>query len=113
VITAFGEVDRCVGVQDGLIVAIEPYDSRSPRTPASWSTCPTTRCCSPATIDGAALEVKRKSAEHQAFVDVGFWGGAVPGNENELRGLHGFKRFLLHSGVDEFPPLPPRTSRAS
>jgi hypothetical protein len=38
VITAFGEVDRCVGVQDGLIVAIEPYDSRSPRTPASWST---------------------------------------------------------------------------
>jgi allantoinase len=42
----------------------------------------------------------------------------VPGNENELRGLHdagvfGFKCFLLHSGVDEFPPLPPRTSRAS
>jgi allantoinase len=67
----------------------------------------------PPTIDGAALEVKRKSAEHQAFVDVGFWGGAVPGNENELRGLHGFKCFLLHSGVDEFPPLPPRTSRAS
>jgi allantoinase len=27
VITAFGEVDRCVGVQDGLIVAIEPYAS--------------------------------------------------------------------------------------
>jgi allantoinase len=36
----------------------------------------------------------------------------VPGNENELRGLHGagvfgFKCFLLHSGVDEFQPLPP------
>ncbi|MEN3303231.1 hypothetical protein [Pseudonocardia sp.] len=26
-ITGFGEVDRCVGVRDGLIVALEPYDS--------------------------------------------------------------------------------------
>jgi allantoinase len=66
----------------------------------------------PPTIDVAALEVKRKAAETQSHVDVGFWGGAVPGNENELRGLHdagvfGFKCFLLHSGVDEFRPLPP------
>ncbi|WP_226365275.1 allantoinase AllB [Pseudonocardia sp. ICBG162] len=64
----------------------------------------------PPTVDVAALEVKRKVAEHQAFVDVGFWGGAVPGNLGDLRGLHdegvfGFKCFLLHSGVDEFPPL--------
>jgi allantoinase len=66
----------------------------------------------PPTTDVAALEVKRKSAEGQCFVDVGFWGGAVPGNLGELRALHdagvfGFKCFLLHSGVDEFPPLPP------
>jgi allantoinase len=66
----------------------------------------------PPTVDVAALEVKRKSAEGQCFVDVGFWGGAVPGNLGELRGLHdagvfGFKCFLLHSGVDEFPPLRP------
>ncbi|WP_433504906.1 hypothetical protein ACQP04_36100 [Pseudonocardia halophobica] len=27
VITASGEVNRCVGVRDGEIVAIEPYDS--------------------------------------------------------------------------------------
>ena len=45
-------------------------------------------------------------------VDVGFWGGAVPGNLKELRGLHeagvfGFKCFLLDSGVEEFPPLDP------
>jgi allantoinase len=63
-------------------------------------------------VDVAALEVKRKSAEGQCFVDVGFWGGAVPGNLGELRALHdagvfGFKCFLLHSGVDEFPPLHP------
>jgi len=64
----------------------------------------------PPTVDVAALEVKRKAAEHQVWVDVGFWGGAVPGNLPELRGLHdagvfGFKCFLLHSGVDEFPHL--------
>jgi allantoinase len=45
-------------------------------------------------------------------VDVGFWGGAVPGNLAELPALHragvfGFKCFLLPSGVDEFPPLNP------
>ena len=44
------------------------------------------------------------------LVDVGFWGGAVPGNLADLRGLHeagvfGFKCFLLDSGVPEFPPL--------
>ena len=41
-------------------------------------------------------------------MDVGFWGGVVPGNEAELRplidaGVLGFKCFLVHSGVDEFP----------
>jgi allantoinase len=39
---------------------------------------------------------------------VGFWGGVVPGNLSELRplfdaGVVGFKCFLVHSGVDEFP----------
>ncbi len=60
------------------------------------------------TVEG--LKLKREVAEDQAFIDVGFWGGAVPGNKAELRGLHdegvfGFKCFLLHSGVDEFPHL--------
>ncbi|MCW2135237.1 allantoinase AllB [Arthrobacter sp. VKM Ac-2550] len=64
----------------------------------------------PPTVNAAALEEKRNAARDQAFVDVGFWGGAVPGNIGDLRPLHdegvfGFKCFLLHSGVDEFPPL--------
>ena len=64
----------------------------------------------PPTVSVDALEQKRAVARDQAFVDVGFWGGAVPGNTGELRALHdagvfGFKCFLLHSGVDEFPPL--------
>jgi allantoinase len=66
----------------------------------------------PPTVDIDALAVKRKVAQDQAYVDVGFWGGAVPGNAPQLRALHdagvfGFKCFLLHSGVDEFPPLDP------
>jgi allantoinase len=64
----------------------------------------------PPTVDVAALEIKRAAADGQCAVDVGFWGGAVPGNESELRSLHdagvfGVKCFLLDSGVAEFPPL--------
>ena len=66
----------------------------------------------PSTVNVAALELKQLIAAPQAFIDVGFWGGAVPGNEQYLRELHdagvfGFKCFLLHSGVDEFPHLEP------
>jgi allantoinase len=64
----------------------------------------------PPTVTVSALEIKRAAAEDQAFVDVGFWGGAIPGNIDQLRPLHnegvfGFKCFLLPSGVDEFPQL--------
>ncbi|MGB6277163.1 MAG: allantoinase AllB, partial [Rhodococcus sp. (in: high G+C Gram-positive bacteria)] len=64
----------------------------------------------PPTVDVAALEIKRRVAADQSVVNVGFWGGAVPGNVDQLRPLHdagvfGFKCFLLASGVDEFPPL--------
>ncbi|MFI7673795.1 allantoinase AllB [Actinophytocola sp. NPDC049390] len=64
----------------------------------------------PPTTTAAALDVKRAAAAGQCVVDVGFWGGAVPGNLAELARLHeagvfGFKCFLSPSGVDEFPPL--------
>lgn len=64
----------------------------------------------PPTTTVPHLELKREAAAGQAFVNVGFWGGAVPGNTAELRPLHeegvfGFKCFLIHSGVDEFPHL--------
>ncbi|MGY1545557.1 allantoinase AllB [Streptomyces sp. MN6] len=56
------------------------------------------------------LRVKRETAADKAHVDVGFWGGALPGNGADLRPLHeagvfGFKAFLSPSGVDEFPHL--------
>ena len=64
----------------------------------------------PPTIDVAALAEKRRVAEGAVFVDVGFWGGVVPGNAPELEplvaeGVLGFKCFLVHSGVDEFPAV--------
>ncbi|HSS22402.1 MAG TPA: allantoinase AllB [Pyrinomonadaceae bacterium] len=62
----------------------------------------------PPTTTVYGLEEKLASARDQCFVDVGFWGGVVPGNTAELRslksaGVVGFKCFLIHSGVDEFP----------
>src|SRR2546429_3510649 len=64
----------------------------------------------PPTTSVAALEEKRAAAAGKCWVDVAFWGGAVPGNEASLRPLHeagvvGFKCFLLDSGAPEFPPL--------
>ncbi len=61
----------------------------------------------PATTAVAALQEKLRAAEGQCHVDVGFWGGVVPGNTSELRGLweagvFGFKCFLVPSGVPEF-----------
>ncbi len=72
----------------------------------------------PPTTTVAALETKRAAARGQVYVDVGFWGGAVPGNLADLRPLHdagvfGFKCFLLHSGVDEFPHLEPEALEAA
>jgi allantoinase len=64
----------------------------------------------PPTVTADALAVKRAAAEGACAVDVGFWGGAIPGNVAELRPLHeagvyGFKCFVSPSGVEEFPEL--------
>ncbi|MCW4466818.1 allantoinase AllB [Glutamicibacter sp. MNS18] len=64
----------------------------------------------PPTVNLEALQIKREAASTKAYVNIGFWGGAIPGNKQDLRDLHdagvfGFKCFLLHSGVDEFPSL--------
>ena len=72
----------------------------------------------PPTVSVAALREKQAAADGQCWVDVAFWGGAVPGNTGELAGLHeagvvGFKCFLLDSGVPEFPPLDVAELRAA
>lgn len=66
----------------------------------------------PPTLDPPSLETKRRAAAGQCAVDVGFWGGAVPGNLGRLAalldaGAFGVKCFLPDSGVPEFPALGP------
>jgi allantoinase len=63
---------------------------------------------SPVTTTAAAFDEKLKAARDQLHVNCGFWGGVIPGNEKELnpliqKGILGFKAFLVHSGIDEFP----------
>ncbi|HUG02399.1 MAG TPA: allantoinase AllB [Longimicrobiales bacterium] len=62
----------------------------------------------PATTTVHGLDMKRAAAEGSVRVDVGFWGGLVPGNEEDLEplwraGVLGFKCFLVPSGVMNFP----------
>src|SRR6266568_2128386 len=42
----------------------------------------------PSTVSVAALEIKRRAAAGQCHVDVGFWGGVIPGNLGDLAPLH-------------------------
>ena len=62
----------------------------------------------PVTTTAAALALKRAATAGQLHVNCGFWGGIVPGNADEVAGLIaggvlGFKAFLTHSGIDDFP----------
>jgi len=64
--------------------------------------------CIPATTTLDSFTAKLAAARHKLSVDVAFWGGVVPGNTDELSklwdaGVVGFKCFLVHSGVEEFP----------
>ena len=64
--------------------------------------------CIPVTTSLAALDTKLAAVGALLSVDVGFWGGVVPGNAGELtamaeRGMLGAKCFLCHSGIDDFP----------
>lgn len=58
----------------------------------------------PPTTTVANLDEKISAAHGKCWVDVGFYGGVIPGNAHELKGLvdhgvRGFKGFLMDSGV--------------
>lgn len=84
----------------------------------------------PPTTTPHNLAVKLAAAQHQCWVDVGFYGGLIPQNcvsdkggctcrgqlahhrnvsvQDDLKslvqlGIRGFKCFMIDSGVDEFP----------
>ena len=72
---------------------------------------------SPVTTTVKAFDEKLKAAISNGqtgtvrpllHTNCGFWGGVIPGNEKEIeplieKGILGFKAFLTHSGIDEFP----------
>lgn len=63
---------------------------------------------SPVTTTVKAFDEKVAATKNKLHTNVGFWGGVIPDNENEIeglikRGVLGFKAFLTHSGIDEFP----------
>lgn len=64
----------------------------------------------PPTTTVRGMQEKVAAARGQCWIDVGFYGGIVPGNVAELKplireGVRGFKGFLIDSGVDEFPAI--------
>ncbi len=63
---------------------------------------------SPVTTTVAAFRQKLAAATGKLWVDCGFYGGVVPGNGGDIEpliaaGVLGFKAFLCHSGIDDFP----------
>jgi len=63
---------------------------------------------SPVTTSAQAFDVKIAATTGQLHTNCGFWGGLVPGNTDQIeplisKGVLGFKAFLTHSGIDDFP----------
>ena len=62
----------------------------------------------PVTTTAAALRAKQEAAALSCRIDVGFYGGVVPNNSDEITklvsgGVFGIKSFLCNSGLPEFP----------
>ena len=63
---------------------------------------------SPVTTTVKAFKEKLDASKNKMHVNVGFYGGLIPGNKDQLAGMIeagvlGIKCFLVHSGIDEFP----------
>lgn len=142
-----GEAAATIRVRDGVIAAIEPYDTANVDEQvtgsavlmpglidthvhlnepgrAEWEGFATGTAAaraggfttvidmplnsSPVTTTAEALEQKRSASDGRLAVDVGFYGGLIPGNASRMTelldaGVRGIKAFLCHSGIDEFP----------
>ena len=62
----------------------------------------------PVTTTIKAFHEKKEASKGKLFVNCGFYGGIIPGNAGDIAplieaGVLGFKAFLTHSGIDEFP----------
>jgi allantoinase len=63
---------------------------------------------SPCTVGAAEFDVKRAALAASSITDFALWGGIIPGNAGAMSelaecGVVGFKAFMCHSGLAEFP----------
>ncbi len=63
---------------------------------------------SPVTTTAKAFDLKIQATKNKLHTNCGFWGGLIPNNDADIeplieKGVLGFKAFLTHSGIDEFP----------
>ena len=63
---------------------------------------------SPVTTSAIAFDEKIAAIKNKLHTNVGLWGGIIPSNDKEIepliqKGVLGFKAFLTHSGIDDFP----------
>lgn len=68
--------------------------------------------CIPVTTSLKAFREKLMAVGRQLHVDCAYYGGVVPGNADALKemvqaGIVGFKAFMVHSGIDDFPKAEP------
>lgn len=71
---------------------------------------------SPPVTDGETFELKKAIALDKSHLDFALWGGLVPESLPHLTdmaqaGAIGFKAFMCHSGLDEYPAADTRTLR--
>jgi allantoinase len=62
----------------------------------------------PPLVDAGAFDAKKDAAIGQSHCDFALWGGLVPGHVDDMEalarcGVIGFKAFMCHSGIDDFP----------
>jgi allantoinase len=70
----------------------------------------------PPLVNAAAFDAKHAAAAANSYCDFAFWGGLIPSNADQLAaladcGVIGFKAFMAHSGIDDFPKVDLATLR--